>query len=99
VARRSTTSRPTRIRWQAHRLRLTTTTSKRSGPRRRRRPTSRRRSPTPEEPGTEVRPALEDEEVYEGGAPDPEESYEEDEGEEGLWFEKGPPKDFDFDED
>jgi hypothetical protein len=51
----------------------------------------------PEEPGTEVRPALEDEEVYEGGGLDPEESYEEDEGEEGLWFEKGPPKDFDFD--
>lgn len=51
-----------------------------------------------EEPGTEVRPALEDEEVYEGGSPDPEESYEEDEGEEGLWFEKGPPKDFDFDD-
>ena len=51
-----------------------------------------------EEPGTEVRPALEDEEVYEGGTPDPEESWEEDEGEEGLWFEKGPPKDFDFDD-
>jgi hypothetical protein len=54
--------------------------------------------PPPEEPGTEVRPALEDEEAYEGGSPDPEETYEEDEGEEGLWFEKGPPKDFDFDE-
>ena len=54
--------------------------------------------PPPEEPGTEVRPALEDEEVYEGGGPDPEESYEEEEGEEGLWFEKGPPKDFDFDD-
>ena len=55
--------------------------------------------PPPEEPGTEVGPALEDEEVYEGGAPDPEETYEEEEeGEEGLWFEKGPPKDFDFDD-
>jgi hypothetical protein len=54
--------------------------------------------PPPEEPGTEVRPALEDDEVYEGGALDPEESYEEEEGEEGLWFEKGPPKDFDFDD-
>ena len=56
--------------------------------------------PPPDEPGTEVRPALEDEEVYEGGKPDPEETYEEeeDEGEEGLWFEKGPPKDFDFDD-
>jgi hypothetical protein len=54
--------------------------------------------PPPDEPGTEVRPALEDEEVYEGGRPDPEETYEEDEGEEGLWFEKGPPKDFDFDD-
>jgi hypothetical protein len=52
----------------------------------------------PEEPGTEVRPALEDDEAYEGSRPDPEESYEEGEGEEGLWFEKGPPKDFDFDE-
>jgi hypothetical protein len=62
-------------------------------------PTSGTQQP-PEEPGTEVRPALEDEEVYEGGKPDPEESYEEeeDEGEDGLWFEKGPPKDFDFDE-
>jgi hypothetical protein len=50
-----------------------------------------------DEPGTEVRPALEDEEAYEGGGLDPEEGYEEDEGEEGLWFEKGPPKDFDFD--
>jgi hypothetical protein len=36
-----------------------------------------------EEPQTEVRPAVEDEE----------------EGEEDLWFEKGPPKDFDFDDD
>jgi hypothetical protein len=51
-----------------------------------------------EEPGTAVRPALEDEEPYEGGSPDPEERYEEEEGEEGLWFEKGPPKDFDFDD-
>ena len=51
-----------------------------------------------EEPGTAVRPALEDEEPYEGGTLDPEESYEEEEGEEGLWFEKGPPQDFDFDE-
>ena len=49
-----------------------------------------------EEPGTAVRPALEDEETYEGSSPDPEEGYEE--GDEGLWFEKGPPKDFDFDE-
>jgi len=50
-----------------------------------------------DEPGTEVRPALEDTETYEGGGRDPEEAYEEDEGDEGLWFEKGPPKDFDFD--
>jgi len=57
-------------------------------------------SDTPvEEPGTEVRPALEDKEAYEGGADDPEESWEEEEeSEEGLWFEKGPPKDFDFDD-
>ena len=53
--------------------------------------------PAPDEPGTAVRPVLEDEEVYEGGSLDPEESYDEEEGEEGLWFEKGPPKDFDFD--
>jgi hypothetical protein len=53
-------------------------------------------APPAEEPGTEVRPALEDEEAYEGGGLDPEEEYEEEEGEEGLWFEKGPPKDFDF---
>jgi pilus assembly protein FimV len=61
--------------------------------------TSERELP-PDEPGTAVRPALEDQEVYEGGAPDPEETYEEeeDEGEEGLWFEKGPPQDFDFDD-
>jgi nicotinate-nucleotide--dimethylbenzimidazole phosphoribosyltransferase len=51
-----------------------------------------------EEPGTAVRPSLEDEEASEGGAPDPEEGYEE-EGEEGLWFEKGPPQDFDFEDD
>jgi hypothetical protein len=37
--------------------------------------------PSAEEPQTEVRPAVEDEE------------------EEDLWFEKGPPKDFDFDDD
>src|SRR5829696_2512447 len=53
----------------------------------------------PDEPATAVRPALEDEEVYEGATPEAEETYEEeeDEGEEGLWFEKGPPQDFDFD--
>ncbi len=54
--------------------------------------------PPDEEPGTAVRPAVEDEEAYEGASPDPEERYEEEEGEEGLWFEKGPPKDFDFDD-
>jgi len=52
-----------------------------------------------EEPGTAVRPALEDEEAYGGGSFDPEEGREEEEGEESLWFEKGPPKDFDFDDD
>jgi hypothetical protein len=55
--------------------------------------------PPPDEPGTAVRPALEDEEAYEGGKLDPEETYEEEEGEEGLWFEKGPPQDFDFEDD
>jgi len=49
-----------------------------------------------DEPSTAVRPALEDEEAYEGGGVEAEESYEEDE--EDLWFEKGPPKDFDFDD-
>jgi hypothetical protein len=38
--------------------------------------------PPLDEPGTEVRPATAD---------------EEDDTDEGLWFEKGPPKDFDFD--
>jgi hypothetical protein len=55
-----------------------------------------------EEPRTEVRPAIEDEDTGERGSPDTEErSFEvdEEEGEEGLWFEKGPPKDFDFDDD
>jgi hypothetical protein len=52
----------------------------------------------PEEPGTEVRPAVEDEEPAEGRSFDTEEHFEEDDSEEGLWFEKGPPKDFDFDD-
>jgi hypothetical protein len=39
-----------------------------------------------------------EEEAYEGSSPDPDERREEEEGEEGLWFEKGPPKDFDFDD-
>ena len=47
-----------------------------------------------DEPSTAVRPALEDEEAYEGGGLDPEEGYEEEDDD--LWFEKGPPKDFDF---
>jgi hypothetical protein len=50
-----------------------------------------------EEPGTEVRPAVEDEEGHEGSSFDPEESYEEGDTDDDLWFEKGPPKDFDFD--
>ena len=56
------------------------------------------REGTAEEPGTEVRPAVEDEEPREGRSPDTEEHFEEDDSEEGLWFEKGPPKDFDFDD-
>jgi hypothetical protein len=49
-----------------------------------------------EEPQTAVRPAVdEDEDTFEGSF---EERSEEEEGEEGLWFEKGPPKDFDFDD-
>jgi hypothetical protein len=45
---------------------------------------------------TAVRPAVEDEEAYEGGEIEAEEAYEE--SEDDLWFEKGPPKDFDFDD-
>jgi hypothetical protein len=51
-----------------------------------------------EEPGTEVRPAVEDEETEERRSFDTEERLETEEGEEDLWFEKGPPKDFDFDD-
>jgi hypothetical protein len=53
----------------------------------------------PDEPGTEVRPAVEDEdeEAYGGDALEAEESYEGD-TDDDLWFEKGPPKDFDFDD-
>jgi hypothetical protein len=58
-----------------------------------------------EEPGTEVRPVLEDEEPFEGGNFDTEErrtlepeKRSGDDEEEDLWFEKGPPKDFDFDD-
>jgi hypothetical protein len=51
-----------------------------------------------DEPRTEVRPALEEDEdePFEGGSFETEERFREDE-EEDLWFEKGPPKDFDFD--
>jgi hypothetical protein len=51
-----------------------------------------------EEPGTEVRPAIEEEKRDEGSSDTEERFVEEEEGEEGLWFEKGPPKDFDFDD-
>jgi hypothetical protein len=55
--------------------------------------------PYPEEPGTEVRPAVEPEDSGERRPSDTEEHLEEEEaGEEDLWFEKGPPKDFDFDD-
>jgi hypothetical protein len=57
--------------------------------------------PYAEEPGTEVRPAVESDEPRERRSSDTEErsfELEEEEGEEGLWFEKGPPKDFDFDD-
>jgi hypothetical protein len=49
-----------------------------------------------DEPGTEVRPAIDDE-SDEFGALDPQEADGENE-EDDLWFEKGPPKDFDFDD-
>jgi hypothetical protein len=51
-----------------------------------------------EPPSSEA--ALEDEDVYEGDSPDAEESYEErkSDTDDDLWFEKGPPKDFDFDD-
>ena len=38
------------------------------------------------------------EEAYEGGSPEREETYEEEEGDD-LWFEKGPPQDFDFEDE
>jgi hypothetical protein len=50
-----------------------------------------------DEPGTAVQPALEDEEDFEGGELEPEQRIEDDEDDD-LWFEKGPPKDFDFDD-
>jgi hypothetical protein len=51
-----------------------------------------------DEQRTEVRPALEEESRDEGRFETEERFAEEEEGEEGLWFEKGPPKDFDFDD-
>jgi hypothetical protein len=52
-----------------------------------------------EEPGTEVRPDIGDEEPDQGRRSDTEERpVEEESEEEDLWFEKGPPKDFDFDD-
>jgi hypothetical protein len=51
-----------------------------------------------EEPGTEVRPAIEDEEPDERRPSETRERAEEEGEEEDLWFEKGPPKDFDFDD-
>jgi hypothetical protein len=49
-------------------------------------------------PSTEA--ALEDDDVYEGDSPEAEESYEQgSDTDDDLWFEKGPPKDFDFDDD
>jgi hypothetical protein len=54
-----------------------------------------------EDPSTEVRPAIEDEGTRDRRPSDTEErsfEVEEEEGEEDLWFEKGPPKDFDFDD-
>jgi hypothetical protein len=54
-----------------------------------------------EEAGTEVRPVADDEESGERGSLDTVERSKEDEEEdeeEDLWFEKGPPKDFDFDD-
>jgi hypothetical protein len=54
--------------------------------------------PYAEEPGTEVRPAVGDEGTGERRPSDTEERLVEEEGEDDLWFEKGPPKDFDFDD-
>lgn len=53
--------------------------------------------PYREEPGGTVEAPAE-EEAYEGPSLDPEETYEED-TEDDLWFEKGPPKDFDFEDE
>ena len=56
--------------------------------------------PYAEEPGTEVRSALDEEESRGRGSSDTEERplELEEEEEDDLWFEKGPPKDFDFDD-
>jgi hypothetical protein len=54
--------------------------------------------PPLDEPGTEIRPAAASEETDERPAFDPDEAHEEDDTDEGLWFEQGPPKDFDFDD-
>jgi hypothetical protein len=45
---------------------------------------------------TAVRPAVDDDELDD--APPRGEVYEEDDSDDDLWFEKGPPKDFDFDD-
>ena len=59
----------------------------------------RSRTPRPrrEEPGTAVRPGARGRGSLRGWRPRPEEAYEEEERGRGLWFEKGPPQDFDFD--
>jgi hypothetical protein len=78
--------------------RRSTVTSRRSV-QPRRRPRTSRGEPYAEEPGTEVRPPVGDEDTGERRTSGTEEHFEEEEaGEEDLWFEKGPPKDFDFDD-
>ena len=49
-----------------------------------------------EEPHAGAQPPAE--EAYEGGSPEREGTYEEEE-EDDLWFEKGPPQDFDFEDE
>jgi hypothetical protein len=56
--------------------------------------------PHAEEPGTVVRPAdTDEEEAYQAPPLERGETYEEESEGDDLWFEKGPPQDFDFEDD
>jgi hypothetical protein len=67
------------------------------GPAEEQAPSLEEEEPYSEEPVAPVEPPV-GEEAYEGQSLDPEETYEED-TDDDLWFEKGPPKDFDFEDE